>query len=337
MTSRRSLITVVVAIVLLSGILFWVNTYIPRDREPSPLVDVTVQFGWLQDVHHSGFWIAKTKGYYRDVGLSVKLLSGGLGSSPIKSVVSGAALIGQAGGIEQIVAARSEGLPITAIAAFHRHTPHALISLDRNPVRSANDLTGKTVAVAYGDSAEILFRNYLQKTGTDPTRLNLVPFRFDLTPLMSGQVDAITGFSTDQPATLAAKGFKPVVLRYEDAGVRSYGYTLFTRSDTIINQPTVVWRFIEATRKGWEYALSHPEEAVDIMLEAFPGSLTREVEALKMKYVTDLMVDSGGKLASWGLEQSVLSEVLDNLKAQKQISSDIAPNDFVAEKARNWR
>ncbi|UCC96030.1 MAG: ABC transporter substrate-binding protein, partial [Candidatus Omnitrophota bacterium] len=239
------------AICLVIIVFFLLKWAMNTDEKPV-LQPVTLRFGWIPDAHQAGFWVALDKGFYQEKGLDVMLLPGGLDSNPIREVLTEAADIGQAGGIEQVISAVSEGLPIKAIAAIHRDTPHALISLNRNPIGSEDQLTNKTIAVAHGDAAEVLLNAFVRKSGIDESKIKFVPFRFDLTPLMGGRVDAVTGFSTDQPATLESKGFHPIVLRYSSLGVSSYGYTLFCKDKTIQNKRDTVDSFVRASREGWQ-------------------------------------------------------------------------------------
>lgn len=301
-------------------------------KDQQNLHKIVVQFGWLPDTHHAGFWIALDKGYYKEEGLDVELLLGGLDSSPLKAVVSGAVDIGQAGGLEQLITAIDEGLPIRAIASFHRDTPQALISLEQNPILTPSDFAGKTIAVAFGDAAEILLKTYMKKTGIENDKVKCVPFRFDLTPLINGRVDAITGFSTDQPATLYNKGLSPVVLRYSDVGIRSYGYTFFCSQSTLAKKSKYVNAFLRASRRGWSYAFDHPEEAVAIMIKYF-SNLRPEIEKKKFDLVRELMCDKDGNLAEWKLENEVVNQVIQMLLQNSIIKSSLSANEIIANKA----
>jgi NitT/TauT family transport system substrate-binding protein len=300
-----------------------------RSQTPTQKATVRVQFGWLPDSHHAGFWMAKAKGFYDEERLSVDLTPGGLDSSPLKAVVSGAAEIGQAGGLEQMVSARSEGLPVKALAAFQRTSPYALISLDRTPVRSASDLRGKTVAVAYGDAAEVLFKEFLNRNGVRDNEMTLVPFRFDLTPLMDGRVDVVTGFSTDQPATLKVKGFKPVVLSYADVGLQSYGYTFFCSEQYLAQHRDLVDKFLRASRRGWEYAFAHKEEAISLMRKSFP-TLDPLAEDAKFESVRALMCDAHGKLDGWGLDLAIVSQGIVRMQNYGGLKNAVTPESVVA-------
>lgn len=297
----------------------------PKSLKASPkLSELTVQWGWIPDGHHAGFYVALEKGYYRARGLNVNFLPGGLDSNPIKAVVSKSADIGQAGGIEQVISARAQGLPVLAFAAIHRDTPHALISLERNPIRGATDLPGKRIAVAYGDAAELLFKAYLSKTGVDPKTIRLEPFRFDLTPLINGSVDAITGFKTDQPVTLKEQGLKPVVLSYSSLGVSSYGYTFFTTENFRAQHPEVVEAFYAASREGFEYAFAHLDEAIAITKKAIRSSFNDNTEKTKLELESSLMLNESGKLSDWSLDPEMIRKVEGYLRDQGQLKEAVA-------------
>src|SRR5260221_11798786 len=129
LSRRTNIVLPILSLVLIGSVATLLIRY--RNATDVSRQIVRVQFGWVPDAHHAGFWVAMEKGFYKDEGLAVELRPGGIGSSPISAVVSGAAEVGQISGVEQLISARAEGLPVRAIGAFHRTSPHALISTDR--------------------------------------------------------------------------------------------------------------------------------------------------------------------------------------------------------------
>lgn len=317
-----------IAVLLIFTIALLVASCEKESPSKRPLTPVTVQFGWIPDGHHAGFYVALEKGLYKAHGLDITFLPGGLDSNPIKAVLSKSADIGQAGGVEQVISARAQGLPMLAFAAIHRDTPHALISLDRKPIRDAKDLPGKRIAIAYGDAAELLFKAFLSKAQIDPTVITLEPFRFDLITLINGQVDAVTGFMTDQPVTLKEKGQNPVVLSYASQGVHSYGYTFFTTEEYRANNQEVVKAFYAASREGYEYTFAHPDEAIAITKKALKATFNNATELAKLELVSTLMLDTNGKLADWSLDAERVQEVAGYLKDQGQLKDMPKPESI---------
>ena len=274
---------------------------------------VRTQFGWIFDAHHAGFIVAYRQGMYERANLDVRLLPGGTETNPVRMVVSNAAEVGQAGGIEQLITAIAEGLPIRPLVAIHRRSPHALISTERAPIREPADLRGKRIAVAYGDTAEVLLKAFMRRNGIRLTEVNLVPFRFDLTSLLAGDVDAVTGFRTDQPATIRSRGQTPVTLAYDDFGVSSYGYTLFaTRAGASEHQRSLA-AFIQASREGWQHAFAEPALAIGYLRDLVGPAVDEQVEIEKLGLIRSIMLNSDGSLPDWRIEEARIREVISYL------------------------
>ena len=297
------------------------------DESKAPMRErLTLQLHWIPDAHQLGFWAALDGGIYADAGLDVTIHPGGLDANPIRDVVGGTADIGQIGGIEQAVTAVSEGLPIKAVAALHRDSPHALISLAANPVTTPEGFKGKTIAVAYGDAAELLLNGYIENENIDKESIKFVPFRFDLSPLINGDVDAITGFSTGQPVTLEEQGRTPAVLEYSKSGIASYGYTLITSDKVLAERQKTVAVFLEATRKGWEFAFANPRTAIKQFKQRFGDSVDETRASKELALIKRLMLDQQGELASWKLEEKRVAGVIDILKKYGSLPSPAEPS-----------
>jgi ABC-type nitrate/sulfonate/bicarbonate transport system substrate-binding protein len=292
------------------------------DVQQRPLA---VQFGWIPDTHHAGFWLAKNEGLYAEQGLAVRLLPGGSDASPLQAIMSGAADIAQLSGPEQLVRARADGLPIVGIAVFHRTSPHAIISTERNPISTPSDLVGARVAVAFGDTAEINFEA-LKRTLPleDAAQIEVVPFRFDLTPLLRGRVDAITGFSTDQPATIASHGMVPIVMSYTTSGIRSYGYLFAVTEKTFETRQRDLEAFLEASRLGWLRVFDSPDTAVSLMVHESGNSLDAAIETQKLQSVRELMeFDEDEGLPEWRADPDILHEVMVRMLQASLIDDDV--------------
>ena len=275
----------------------------PTDTEQvgksQQLEPMTFQLHWIPDAHQLGFWVALDKGFYKEQGLDVKVQAGGLDANPVKDVLSGAAQIGQVGGIEQVVTAVSQDLPLKAIGSIHRETPHALISLATNPITKPEDFKGKKIAVAYGDTAEVLLNTYLAKTHIDKA-----------------------GFATAQPATIEKLGKKPVVLSYSSLGVSSYGYTLIASNQTLQNNPKLIQRFNDASREGRSYAFAHPQESILLFKKRFGTNVDVDLTTRELELIKPLMTEkSDGKLSSWQLDAGRVNGVIQYLKEGSQIKA----------------
>jgi len=320
MTHKTTAWIAVAALVIVAAC---VGTGCNHDKPAAGQEKITLQLHWIPDPHQAGFWVALDKGFYTEAGIDATVLPGGMDSNPIKAAVSGNADLAQVGGVEQAVTAVSEGLPLKAIAAIQRETPHALISLERKPIRTAADLRGKTIAVAYGDTAEILLKSFMEEQGVKESEVKMVPFKFDLSILLNGQVDAVTGFRTSQNATLEKMGQKPVVLDYSTGNISSYGYTIVASEQSLAKKGEAIKRFIEASRKGWQYTFDHPDEAMQIMKKRFGESFDVDLSKRQLSLLKPLMVDSQGKLETWDLDSKRVEGVIGFLTRRKQLKGSV--------------
>src|SRR5258707_9512575 len=88
---------------------------------------VTVRLKWFHQAQFAGFYVAKEKGYYKSAGLNVDIQPGGPDFPAIQMITGGNEQFGVTGA-DQILIARSKGVPVVAPAATFRRNPFALFS-----------------------------------------------------------------------------------------------------------------------------------------------------------------------------------------------------------------
>ncbi|MDP2364662.1 MAG: ABC transporter substrate-binding protein, partial [Ignavibacteria bacterium] len=110
--------------------------------------------------------------------------------------------------------------------------------------------------------------------------------------------------------TAREKGFKTYIINPVDYGINFYADTLFTTEKMIKENSDLVKRFVKATLEGWEYAYSHPDEAVDYTL-MYSDQLTREHETAMIQASLDLLKPDDKPIGT--IERSVLEEMHDLL------------------------
>jgi ABC-type nitrate/sulfonate/bicarbonate transport system substrate-binding protein len=195
--------------------------------------------------------------------------------------------------------------------------------LRSRPIEKAADFPGKTIAVAFGDTAEILLKAYLDKAGVPLSAVKLVPYRYDLTPLLLGQVDAVTGFATGQPVTIKEKGKEPCVLSYDSAGVKSYGYTIVASEKTMTEKGPALKAFLAASREGWNYAFAHPEESAALFKKRFGDAVEIERTKAELNLIRSLMLNEKGELANWDIDEEIVGGVKDMLVKYSGVKKDL--------------
>ena len=229
-----------------------------------PLDKVSLQLKWRHQFQFAGYYAAQEKGYYKAEGLSVDLLEGGAGRASIPSVLNGHTQFGV--GDSDVLLERMQGAPLVAIASIFQHSPYVLLSRRDRGIYSVSDLVGKKVMLS-GDQGLGQFQAMLIQEGIDANKVKIIPHSWNLDDLILGKVDAVSAYLTVEPARMRARGVEPAILYTASYGTDFYGDTLFTSQSEIDQHPKRVDAFLRASKKGWVYALDHPEEIADMILK----------------------------------------------------------------------
>ena len=221
---------------------------------------VTVRLKWFNQAQFAGYYVAAEKGFYKKAGLDVSIQPGGPDFPSIQMVAGGNEQFGVTSA-DQILVARSKGAPVVALAVLYRKSPFLLFSLKSSGIDSVQKFAGKKIGVKLGGNEELVYRAMLAKAGLTSAQVTEVPVKFDLSPLLTGQVDVWPGYVINEVLAAKEKGFDSNLIWPSDYGVDSYADTLFTTEAMIKDHPDEVDRFVKATIKGWDYAAAHAEEA----------------------------------------------------------------------------
>jgi len=228
--------------------------------------DITLQLKWKHAFQFAGFYMAQEKGYYSEQGLHVTLLEGGPGKNPIDHVLAAEGNYGISD--TGIVLARASGKPIKALAAIFQHSPLALAVKADSGIRSFADLKGKRIMMQT-DHMDAVILAAMKKAGVGEGDFTRQDTSFNLQDLVAGNTDAFSIYITDQPHQLMEMGIAHRVLRPGDSGIDFYGDLLITSDGEISKHPARVRAFVEASEKGWDYALSHVDETIALILNKY--------------------------------------------------------------------
>jgi PAS domain S-box-containing protein len=234
------------------------------DGESPGLDTVHLQLKWKHQFQFAGYYAALEKGYYRDAGLDVIIDEESDTKEPIGEVTQGRAEFGI--GTSELVVARSQGKPVVVLGAIFQHSPFIFLVRKDSGITNVQELAGKKVAIE-PQAAELLA--YLKYEGLDLKKIDARPHPFDTAPLIAGELDAMSAYSTDEPFKLKQAGVDYLMFDPRAGGIDFYGDTLFTSEDQIRNHPARVRAFLDASLKGWKYALDHPYEIANLIYSKY--------------------------------------------------------------------
>src|SRR5580693_9712412 len=149
---------------------------------------VTVRLKWFNQAQFAGFYVAQEKGFYKSAGLNVDIQPGGPDFPAVQMVTGGNEQFGVTGA-DQVLIARSKGVPVVALAVVYRRNPFVLFSLAKSGINGPADYVGKKVGLKIGGNEELIYRAVLAKAFIDDSAPTEIPVKFDITPLLTGTVD----------------------------------------------------------------------------------------------------------------------------------------------------
>ena len=257
---------------------------------------LNLQLGWLVGGNQMGEVVAKRMGYYEQEGINLVIQPGGPNVDGVPVVASGRYETGQVSSSPSVMLAVSQGLPIRCFAVGAQRHPYCYFSLEKKPVRKPADLVGKKVGIQ--PTAAVLLRALLAKNKISEKDVNIIPIGADMTPLMTGQVDVVTGWLTNTTA-LKVLGKDRVDMTLWDAGVKLYALPYYANIKTLQGQPRVLEGFLRATARGWHYAEANRDQAVDLLVKEYPN-LNRADERIALDTMLQYSFSELTKGQGWG-------------------------------------
>ncbi|NVN96673.1 ABC transporter substrate-binding protein, partial [Candidatus Nomurabacteria bacterium] len=282
-------IALLVASLLVASIFSSCNSCNKSKNNANELVKINLRLQWFSHSQFAGYIIAKEKGYYKECGLDVSILPGGPDLKPQVTVAAGTDDIG-IGVPNQIIAAQSNGVPLVIIAQIFQDSPNRYILKKENSIKQLSDLKGKKVGLWLGGD-EVEFIAMLKTQGMTEKDIQLIPQEFSVVPFIKDQYVCSQVTSYGEMNFLAIKGWtkdKLQVLSPKDYNSAILGDLIFCRKDYIDKNKETVTKFLEASIKGWQFCISNPDEALQIILKS-NSELSKEEQVLVMQSVIELI------------------------------------------------
>lgn len=239
---------------------------------------VNMQLGWIAGGNQIGEVCAKALGYYEAEGIDMRIQPGGPNVDGVAVVASGRFEVGQVSSSPSLMLAASQDVPVVCFAAGCQKHPYTFYSLAKKPVREPKDFVGKKVGIQ--STGIILLRALLAQNKIPEKDVTIVPIGADMAPLLTGQVDVVTGWQTNTTA-LKVLGPDKVALSLWDAGVKLYALPYYATAETLKTKGDTIAKYLRASAKGWAYAHANRDQAVALLVKEYPNLIAAdEREAL---------------------------------------------------------
>lgn len=256
---------------------------------------------WTAQSQFAGYYVALEKGFYKNAGLDVEIIHPSASYPVVNRIKDGDSDIVSL----QLLHAMAEvdnGLELVNIMQTVQRSGLQIISRDCN-IRTFDDLRGKRVGIwkaAYGELAKM--PDYDMELG-----IEWIPFIQNINLFISGAIDATVAMSYNEALKIKAAGFEDVsVIPFQGTAYDFPDDGIYVTKEFYDKNRAVADAFVEASRRGWEWARENVDEAVDIVL----GYTRKEniatnhvVQKWMLENVLELQCPAGGDYPTFRLEQ----------------------------------
>ncbi len=240
---------------------------------------VTLQLEWKHQFEFAGFYAAVEKGYYKDIGVELEIKEFGDGIQITNDILEGKSTFGISS--SSLILEKLQNKPIVLLASYFKQ--NALALLTKPNIKTPSDLRGKVVMAVPWEMEHTGLGVMLQDAGVKKSDYTLLNHDFTMEKFISGEVDAISIFITNQPYEINKLGIKHNILNPANFGIYSYDVELFSSEKTVNENPKMVQNFISATNKGWEYAFANKNEIVDLIYKKYSKRKSKDALLFEAK------------------------------------------------------
>lgn len=308
------------------------------DGENKDLTKITFCLDWTPNTNHTGVYAAKALGYYEDAGLDIQI---------VQPPENGAATMCASGQAQFAVEAqdtvaaawdKEDPLGVTAVCTILQHNTSGIISRKGDGIERPKGLENKVYSTWESPIELATLKEVVKEDGGDFDKVTLIPNDI-----------------TDEPAALWAKQTDAIWIFYGWGGVNAeinqidcdffyfkdinevfdyYTPVIIANNEFLEESPEVARAFLAATQKGYEYAIDHPTEAADLLIEGDEtGSLQGSEDLVygSQEYLSEQYVADGEQ---WGYItperwDAFYSWLYENQLTEKDLTGTGYSNDYL--------
>jgi NitT/TauT family transport system substrate-binding protein len=239
---------------------------------------VTLQLQWFIQAQFAGYYAAQDQGFYADQCLDVTIVEGGVSIVPQQQLADGAVDFALAW-VPKALATREAGANIVDIAQVFQRSGTLQVSFADQGITTAADFAGKTVGNwGFGNEYEIFAA--LAQASLDPAAdVTLVQQDFDMSGLLSGDIDAAEAMIYNEYAQVletvnpdTGELYQPSdlnVISYEEDGVGMLQDAIWADGERLESDDAyrdIAVRFVTASLQGWAYCRDNVQACTDLVV-----------------------------------------------------------------------
>jgi NitT/TauT family transport system substrate-binding protein len=293
------------------------------------LFKVRVQTDWFAQPEQGGVFQALAKGFYRESGLDVEIISGGPGRPVLTGLLADQSDI-ELSQSDDVILRVKAGLPLVIIGAVMEHSPLAVMVHDSSPVRTFADLNGGTVIALPGTTWMSFVR---AKYHID---FKLIPMNYSIAPFMADKTLIQQCFVTSEPYFVGKAGGNARTLVIADSGYDPYRVYVTTKR-FMAAHPDQVRAFVSASVRGWGDFMAGNATPGRLLIQSLNPQMTSafmdyNIAAIARYHLVSGYAERGehaGLLTPKRLQEQIDQLVILHVMAPGLTVGDVASFDFI--------
>ena len=282
---------------------------------------------WTAQAQFAGYYVAETKGFYREAGLKVKIEHPSATQPAMQRLRNNQC---QATTLQvcQAMEIIDAGIPIVNILQTSMNNAMVIVS-----ARGKDPLTQKGAkvgiwSVGFGQLAICM-------SIKDHLDYEWIRFAQNVNLFISGALDATLAMSYNEYYQLVQAGMEITdknVYRFCDHGYNVQEDGVYMTREYYEKHREQARKFAEASRKGWEWAAQHPDETLDIVMEVVDKEhipTNRVMQRLMLKEVLRLQMDRESKKQEFRLRPDMVKLASDMMLENKMLSREVTYDELI--------
>lgn len=281
-----------------------------------PLEKVSLQLAWKYQFEFAGFIAAKEKGFYKEAGLDVDLVEYS-SSDIVDDVLDQRYTYGL---INAPLAIKEKKIqPIVILASYLQMSPLAFVTQPN--IKLPKDFIGKTILGTPDELENSSLALFLEHFYINLNNTIFKNHTFDIQDFIDGKIDITTVFASNELYELQQQDVDFNIFHPSDFGFMSTAVNLFTSQEEIANHPERTKAFIDASNRGWQYALAHKDELIDIIYQNYSQAKSKEALAFEAQEIEKLMLRDFYEIGQ--ISKEISYRLLHQLQRSYKLDHDI--------------
>ena len=285
---------------------------------------------WTAQAQFAGYYVAEAKGFYREAGIKVQIVHPSATQSAVSRLRQNQC---QATTLQlcQALEIVGDDMPLVNILQTSMNNAMVIVAAkDEDPLKHKGARVG-IWSVGFGQLAICM-------SIMDHLNYEFIRFAQNVNLFVSGALDATLAMSYNEYYQLIQAGIKVTdknVYRFCDHGYNVQEDGVYMRRDYYEKHREQAHKFAQASRKGWEWAAQHPEEALDIVMQYVDReniATNRVMQRLMLKEVLRLQVDRESKKREFRLSPDMVRQASRLMVQNHMLSREVTYQELIPKK-----